>query len=69
MDTERPFGEPQSSEEPRDLELRRAHEHGRGRHATHPMQIPWLSSRRYATGRPAATRAMGLTWNVTVVST
>ena len=41
MDKERPFGEPQSSEEPHDLELRRAHEHGRGRHATHPMQIPW----------------------------
>jgi membrane protein len=40
MDNERPFGEPQSSEEPHDLELRRAHEHGRGRHATHPMQIP-----------------------------
>jgi len=41
MDKERPFGEPQSSEEPRDLELRRAHEHGRGRHAAHPLQIPW----------------------------
>jgi membrane protein len=41
VDKERPFGEPQSSEEPRDLELRRAHEHGRGRHATHPLQIPW----------------------------
>jgi membrane protein len=38
---ERPFGEPQSSEEPYDLELRRAHERGRGRHATHPLQIPW----------------------------
>jgi membrane protein len=41
VDKERPFGEPQSSEEPRDLEFRRAHEHGRGRHATHPLQIPW----------------------------
>jgi membrane protein len=40
-DQARPFGEPRSSEEPRDLELRRAHEHGRGRHATHPLQIPW----------------------------
>ena len=38
---ERPFGEAQSSEEPYDLELRRAHERGRGRHATHPLQIPW----------------------------
>jgi len=36
-----PFGEPQSSDEPYDLELRRAHERGRGRHATHPLQIPW----------------------------
>jgi membrane protein len=41
MDKERPFGEPQSSEEPHTLELRRAHEHGRGRQASHPMQIPW----------------------------
>jgi membrane protein len=41
VNKERPFGEPQSSEEPCDLELRRAHEHGRGRHATHPLQIPW----------------------------
>jgi membrane protein len=37
----RPFGEPRSSEEPRDLELDRAHEHNRGRQATHPLQIPW----------------------------
>src|SRR6476619_4362663 len=36
-----PFGEPQSSDEPYDLELRRAHERGRGRHASHPLQIPW----------------------------
>ena len=41
MDKERPFGEPQSSEEPYGLELRRAHERGRGRHAVHSMQIPW----------------------------
>ena len=41
VDKERPFGEPQSSEEPRDLEVRRAHERGRGRHAAHPLQIPW----------------------------
>lgn len=41
VNRERPFGEPLSSEEPRDLELRRAHEPDRGRHATHPLQIPW----------------------------
>ncbi|HUZ34532.1 MAG TPA: YihY/virulence factor BrkB family protein [Xanthobacteraceae bacterium] len=38
---ERPFGEPRSSEEPHAIELERAQEHGRGRHATHPLQIPW----------------------------
>ena len=38
--TERPFGEPQSSEEPYDVELRRARERGRGRQAIHPLQIP-----------------------------
>jgi membrane protein len=38
---ERPFGEPRSSEEPRDLKHHRAHERGRGRHASHPLQIPW----------------------------
>ncbi len=38
---ERPFNEPRSSEEPRDIQLRRAHEHGRGRRARHPLQIPW----------------------------
>jgi membrane protein len=38
---ERPFGEPQSSEEPYDVELRRAQERGRGRRAIHPLQIPW----------------------------
>jgi hypothetical protein len=41
VDKERPFGEPRSSEEPRDLEFHGADEHGRGRHATHPLQIPW----------------------------
>src|SRR3984885_1193667 len=39
--SERPFGEPRSSEEPRNLELRRAQERERGRHASHPLQIPW----------------------------
>jgi membrane protein len=38
---ERPFNEPRSSEEPRDIQLRRAHERGRGRRAKHPLQIPW----------------------------
>ena len=38
---ERPFNEPRSSEEPRDTQLRRAEEHGRGRRAVHPLQIPW----------------------------
>jgi membrane protein len=38
---DRPFGEPRSSEEPREIEVKRAHEVGRGRHATHPLQIPW----------------------------
>jgi len=37
-----PFGEPRSSEEPPALERRRAHERARGRHAVHPLQIPWL---------------------------
>jgi membrane protein len=37
----RPFGEPRSSEQPHEIELRRAQEKGRGRHATHPLQIPW----------------------------
>jgi membrane protein len=41
VENKSPFGEPRSSEEPRELELRRAHEHGRGRRATHPLQIPW----------------------------
>jgi membrane protein len=39
--TDRPFGEPQSSEEPYQIELRRARERGRGREAIHPLQIPW----------------------------
>ena len=39
--TDRPFGEPQSSEEPYKVELRRARERGRGREAIHPLQIPW----------------------------
>jgi membrane protein len=38
---ERPFGERQSAEEPRQLELSRAQEHRRGRQALHPLQIPW----------------------------
>lgn len=37
---QRPFNEPRSSEEPREIELQRAHEHGRGRRAKHPFQIP-----------------------------
>ena len=37
----RPFGEKRSSEEPLSLELQRAQEHDRGRHATQPLQIPW----------------------------
>jgi membrane protein len=36
----RPFGEKRSSEEPLSLELQRAQEHDRGRHATQPLQIP-----------------------------
>jgi membrane protein len=36
----RPFGEKRSSEEPLNLELQRAQEPDRGRHATHPLQIP-----------------------------
>jgi membrane protein len=38
---ESPFGEKRSSEEPFSLELQRAQEHGRGRHATQPLQMPW----------------------------
>jgi membrane protein len=37
---ERPFGERRSSEEPLSLELQRAQERERGRHATQPLQIP-----------------------------
>ena len=36
-----PFGEPRSSDEPQAIELRRARQRGRGRRATHPLQIPW----------------------------
>lgn len=38
---ERPFNEPSSSEQPLEIQLRRAQEDGRGRHANHPLQIPW----------------------------
>jgi membrane protein len=37
----RPFGEPRSSEESGEIEFERATERGRGRRATHPLQIPW----------------------------
>jgi membrane protein len=37
-----PFGEPRSAEAPRELERLRTREHERGRHAAHPLQIPWL---------------------------
>ena len=37
---ERPFNVPRSFEEPREIELRRAQEHGRGRRARNPLQIP-----------------------------
>ena len=37
-----PFGEPRNSDEPPEVEHRRAHERARGRHALHPLQIPWL---------------------------
>lgn len=40
-DQKRPFGEPRSSEEPWDVQLLRAHEHGRGRNAATPVRIPW----------------------------
>jgi membrane protein len=35
-----PFGEPRSSDQSHAIKLRRAQERGRGRHATHPLQIP-----------------------------
>jgi membrane protein len=41
LDDKPPFGEPRSSDEPQAIELRRARQRGRGRHATHPLQIPW----------------------------
>ncbi|HTV30429.1 MAG TPA: YihY/virulence factor BrkB family protein, partial [Xanthobacteraceae bacterium] len=37
----RPFNEPLSSEETCNIQLRRATEHGRGRRAKHPLEIPW----------------------------
>jgi membrane protein len=37
----RPFSEPRNLEEPLAVERRRALESGRGRAATHPLQIPW----------------------------
>jgi membrane protein len=37
---ERPFNEPPSSEEPPDIQLRRAQERGRGRRAKSPFEIP-----------------------------
>src|ERR1022692_1515471 len=40
-DKERPFGEQRSSEEPQDVQIRRATERGRGRRAEHPFKIPW----------------------------
>ena len=39
--SKQPFGEPRSFEEPLAVERRRARESGRGRAATHPLQIPW----------------------------
>jgi len=39
VNKERPFNEPRSSEDPLDIQLRRAAEHGR--RAMHPLQIPW----------------------------
>ena len=39
--SKQPFGEPRSFEEPLAVEQRRAREFGRGRAATHPLQIPW----------------------------
>lgn len=38
---DRPFNIPRSSEEPWAIEFRRAQEHGRGRGANHPLEIPW----------------------------
>jgi membrane protein len=39
---EAPFNRPPSLGQPREIQLRRAREHGRGRRATHPLQIPWV---------------------------
>jgi membrane protein len=38
-----PFNAPTEPSE--DVQLHRAHEHGRGRRATHPLQIPWAGWR------------------------
>jgi membrane protein len=58
VDKERPFGEPLSSEEPRDLELRRAHEHGRGTTSsgvhTDEFRSPVVDCRRRLVFRPAS---------------
>src|SRR4029078_6230788 len=35
------FGPTRSTEEPSQVECQRAHEHGRGRKAASPWQIPW----------------------------
>lgn len=37
----RPFGVPQSTDEAESLQAHRAEERARGRHAEHPLQIPW----------------------------
>jgi membrane protein len=37
----RPFNLPQSPDEPEQLQFHRAEERARGRHAEHPLQIPW----------------------------
>jgi membrane protein len=38
---EHPFGAPRSSDEPREVQQRRAKEAGRGRDAVSPLRIPW----------------------------
>jgi hypothetical protein len=48
--TERPFGEPQSSEEPYDVELRRACERDRGRQA---IALPCVTGYRELGSAPA----------------
>jgi membrane protein len=39
---EKPFDRPPSSKQPSEIWSRRAREHGRGRRAAHPLQIPWV---------------------------